>query len=291
MRDPLRAKGERLVGHGLRKRAVVVGGLAVLAALAVGAGCAAWNNSREDLVWKRIQERKVFTVATDATYPPFEATDSSGNFFGYDIDLGDAIGRQWGVTVQFESLSYDALLDAVISGRDDAVISAFVPQPDQLKDVSFSQPYFTGGTVVVMQKSASAEKPVKDWSVDGAAWAAGKTLAVERGANGDARARQWARSAAGVTVLPEPSPEDAMLAVDNQTAQAALVDRIDAYNFLVSHPNLTIVEPPVDPEPYTVAVNAHSQLLFQAVQKALQTLDADGTLSALRGKWMGDAAK
>lgn len=73
MREPLRTKGERLLGHGLRKRAVVVAGLAVLAALAVGAGCAAWNNSREDVVWKRIQERQVFTVATDATYPPFEA--------------------------------------------------------------------------------------------------------------------------------------------------------------------------------------------------------------------------
>jgi ABC-type amino acid transport substrate-binding protein len=275
----------------LRRRAVVVVILAGAAALAAGLGWWGWSYSREDLVWKHVQERKVFTVATDASYPPFEATDSNGNLFGFDIDLADAIGRQWGVQVQYEAISYDALLDAVISGHDDAVISALVPQPDRLKEVSFTQAYFTGGTVAVMPKSASANKIVKDWSVDGAAWAAGQTLAVERGASGDALARQWARNVAGVTVLPEPTAEEALLAVDNQAAQAALVDRIDAYNFLLSHPALTIVEPPVEPEPYTVAVSARSRMLFQAVQKALQALEADGTLSALRVKWLGAAAK
>ena len=261
--------------------------------------------TKQDLVWKRIQERKVFTVVTDASYPPFAAIDVNGTLFGFDIDLAEAIGRQWGVKVEFETLAYDALLGAVISGRDDAVISAFVPQPDRLKEVTFSPPYFTGGTVVVVRagaagagagagataSAAASAAQVKDWKTGGAAWAAGKTLAVERGAGGDALARQWARRAAGLTVLSKPTAEDALLAVEDQSADAALVDELDAYNFLLGHPSLTLVQPPVDPEPYTVAVGARNRVLAQEVEKALQALAADGTLSALRVKWFGEAAR
>jgi ABC-type amino acid transport substrate-binding protein len=289
MTEPKRGWRRRMSTAGLRRWAAAAAAAAVV--VAAGLGWLAWSQSREDAVWRRIQQRKVFTVATDASYPPFEATDSAGNLFGFDIDLADAIGRQWGVTVQYESISYDALLDALVSGRDDAVISAFVPQPDRSRDVSFSQPYFTGGTVAVTPKGSGAAAVVKDWSLDGPPWAAGKTLAVERGAGGDSLVRDWARRAAGITVLPEPTSEEALLAADSGTAQAALVDVLDAYNFMLSHPGLTIMQPPVEAEPYTVAVNARSRVLFQAVQQALQTLAADGTLSALRVKWFGEAAR
>jgi ABC-type amino acid transport substrate-binding protein len=283
----------------LKGRLVWVGGAAVLiiAAIALlGFGAYELNFAKEDLVWKRIQERKVFTVATDTSYPPFAAADANGNLFGFDIDVAEALGRRWGVKVEFEALAYDALLGAVISLRDDAVISAFVPQPERMNEIAFSRPYFTGGTVVVARRDKGLEGTVnvKDWQ----AWAAGKdsaagkTLAVERGATGDALAREWARQAGGrITVLAEPTVEEALRAVESQSADAALADTIDAYNFMQGHPAVTLVLPPVTPEPYTVAVSSQSRVLSQEIDQALQALEADGTLSALRVKWFGEAAR
>ena len=263
------------------------GAAALIIVLALSVGAYELNVAKEDRVWARIQERKVFTVATDASYPPFSAVDADGNLFGFDVDVARELGRRWGVKVEFEMIGYDALLGSVISLRDDAVISALVPQPDRMKDVAFSRPYFTGGTVVVVRKGMETTVNVKDWQ----AWAAGKTLAVERGAAGDAVARQWAQQAANITILAEPTVEEALLAVVNQSADAALADAIDAYNFLPGHPAVTLVLPPVTPEPYTVATSIQSRILSQEIEQTLQAMEADGTLSALRVKWFGEAAR
>ncbi len=274
---------------------LVAGAAVLILALALSLGADKLSLfPKDDPIWARIQERQVFTVATDASYPPFAEVDENGNLFGFDVDVADELGRRWGVKVEFENLAYDALLGSVISLRDDAVISAFVPQSDRLNDVTFSRPYFTGGTVMVVRKGqagAARTGGAADWR----AWAAGKTLAVERGSEGHALARDWARLSAGralsITVLAEPTIEEALLAVENQSADGALADIIDAYNFMQGHPIVTLAGPPVIPEPYAVAVSVKGRVLSQEIEQALQAMEADGALSALRVKWFGEAAR
>jgi polar amino acid transport system substrate-binding protein len=240
----------------------------------------------EDEFWQRIQSRGQFVVATDASYVPFSAVDANGALFGFDIELAEAIGRRWGVTVVFENITYDALLGALVVGRDDAVISAFVPQPERTREVAYTRSYFVGGTVAVIRAvdgELLADDPL--------AWAAGKQLAVEYGAGGDALARQWARRAAGVDVLPKTTAADALVAVESGEADAALVDVLSAYDFLLGHPALRLAGPPLEPEPYVIAVSREAPVLLRELEQALLDLEADGTLPALRVKWFGEAAR
>src|SRR5579859_8290179 len=94
----------------LRRRRLVLaaGTLVVLLALGV---VARRLGQPPDEAWQRIQAQKVLTVATDASYPPFSALDANGNLFGFDVDLADEIGRRWGVQVNYDNITYDALLD------------------------------------------------------------------------------------------------------------------------------------------------------------------------------------
>lgn len=255
----------------------------------IALGFAIWQlgfSRREDTAWERIRQRGVFTVATDASYPPFASVDENGNLLGFDIDLAEAIGRRWGVRVAFENITYDALLGALIADRDDAVISAFVPQPDQAQDIAFTRSYFVSGAAVVIRGDRGARL-----TGDPAAWAAGKTLAVEYGAGGDALARQWSRRTPGISVLPLPTPPEALSAVEDGRADAALVDVISAYDFLLGHPALTLAGPLLEPEPYVIAVSLKSRTLFRELEQALPAMEADGTLPALRVKWFGEAAR
>jgi ABC-type amino acid transport substrate-binding protein len=238
-----------------------------------------------DLTWQRIQSQKVFTVATDASYPPFSSVDANGSLFGFDVDLADEIGRRWGVTVNYENITYDALLGALVAGRDDAVVSAFVPQPERTRQVAYTGAYFTSGTVIVIRADGQL------LSGDPAAWAAGKTLAVEYGADGDALARQWAGRVVGITILRRDTADNALLALADGHADAAVVDAISAYAFLMSHPGLRLAGPPLNPEPYVIAVSLNSPELLRQLQQTLAAMQADGTLAALKEKWFGAAAK
>ena len=263
-------------------------GVALVAVVVLGLAAWALSPARQpdDEVWQRIQARGVFTVATDASYPPFASVDENGSLFGFDVDLGDEIGRRWGVRVEFENITYDALLGTLISGRDDAVLSAFVPQPERTRDVAFTRSYFVSGTAVVIRVDDD-----RRLTGDPAQWAAGKTLSVEYGAGGDALARQWARRVPGITILPRPAAPEALLVVEEQQADAALVDAVSAYDFLRGHPALALAGPLLEPEPYVIAVSIESRALFRELEQALQAMEADGTLPALRVKWFGESAR
>jgi ABC-type amino acid transport substrate-binding protein len=122
-------------------------------------------------------------------------------------------------------------------------------------------------------------------------WAAGQHLAVEYGAGGDALARQWARRAAGVEVLPHTTAAEALAALEAGQADAALVDVLSAYDFMLGHPALRLAGPPLEPEPYVIAVSLKAPRLLQALEETLAALEADGTLPGLRVKWFGEAAR
>lgn len=271
------------MGHRVRRAAPLLG----LGALLIAAGLLwrAWQTP-EDAAWARIQADGRMVVATDASYEPFAATDINGDLFGFDVDLAEAIGRRWGVAVAFENLTYDALLGALVVGRDELVISAFVAQPERTREVAYTAPYFTGGTLVVIRRDTG--EPIVGAAE---AWAAGKTLAVEYGAGGDALARQWARRVVGVTVQPLATAADALAAVAAGTADAAVVDAIAAYSFLMDHPDLRLAGPPLGPEPYVIAVSANSPVLLARLEETLAAMEADGTLGHLRAKWLGEAAR
>jgi ABC-type amino acid transport substrate-binding protein len=239
----------------------------------------------QDAVWDRIQSEKVWLVATDASYPPFSVVDANGDLFGFDVDLADAIARRWGAKAAFENITYDALLGSLIAGRDQAVVSAFVPQPERTREVAYTRPYFTAGTVAVVRQ-AETDLP----GGDAPRWAAGKTLAVEYGSSGHALARQWSQRAVGVSLLPKSTAAEALAAVEQGAAAAAVVDAISAYDYFLGHPELKLAGPPLEPEPYVIAVSVKSQTLLRELDQALAAMEADGSLAALRVKWFGEAA-
>ena len=244
-------------------------------------------HSREDEAWARIQQRGIITFATDPTYPPFETLDADGNFFGFDIDLARAIAERLGLKAEFEAVSYDGLIGTLVVGRDDAIISAFVIQPERGKEASFTPPYFNTGVALVTRAGQAGSLPY-----DVQKWAAGKTLAAEYGSQGDALIRKWSRLVAGLTPISSPDSAAAMQAVIDGQADGALVDAVTAFEFLQSRAGLKIAAPiPEADAPYALAVSAKSPMLLRELTRVLNEMEADGGLGELRVKWFGEAAR
>ncbi len=277
--------GDSMTNYKLPITKIVISVL-VIGALGFGIWKLGFSRPRDDIAWQRIRERGVWTVATDASYPPFAAVDRDGSLFGFDIDLAEEIGRRLGVKTEFENIAYDALISTLTSGRDDAVISAFVPQPARQREAAYTRPYFVGGVVAVMRREGG-----EPFANDPRAWMTEKVLAVEYGAGGDALARQWARRVTGIQILPKPTSAEALQAVEDQNADAALVDAISAYDFLRGRPALTLAGPPLTPEPYVIAVSANSRELLRVLEQTLAEMEADGTLTELKVKWFGEAIR
>ncbi len=239
----------------------------------------------QDTAWARVKQRGVITFATDPTFAPFESLDGDGNFTGFDIDLARALAARLGLKAEFEAVSYDGLIGTLVVGRDDAVISAFVIQPGRGKEASFTPPYFDAGLVLITRAGTAV-------TGDPQQWAAGKTLAAEYGSTGDALARKWSRLVAGVTPVAAPDAGAALQAVADGQADGALADAVTAFEFLAAHPGLTLAARiPEESAPYAVAVSARSTVLLRELTRALNAMQADGSLGELRVKWFGEAGR
>ena len=140
-----------------------------------------------DRNWQRLQQGGALRVAIDPSFPPFDTVDAKGEVAGFDVDLARDLAQRMGVPVEFKSIAFDGLVDAVIAGKVDVVISAFPLDPRLTQDVRYSQPYFEAGLVLAVPEGSS---------VQAATDLTGRKVAVEWGSQGDAWAdnRDWTSS-------------------------------------------------------------------------------------------------
>jgi polar amino acid transport system substrate-binding protein len=121
---------------------------------------------------------KVYTIATDTTFAPFEFTDADGEFIGIDMDLLAAVAADQGFEYTVNSVGFDAALQAVTSGQADGVIAGMSITDERKEVFDFSDPYFDSGVVMGIAATNNDIKGYEDL--------AGKTVAVKIGTEGEA---------------------------------------------------------------------------------------------------------
>jgi ABC-type amino acid transport substrate-binding protein len=248
----------------------------VLAALVAGA--LLWL--RRDATSARIRESGVWRVGMDPSFPPFESIDpSTGRPVGLDVDLVNAIAGRWGVRAEIVSLGFDELVDAVAARRVDSAVSALPMFEWRTQEVSFSAPYIEAGVVLAVPPGSTIGGPED---------LAGRRVAAEWGSEGDAQARELQRRLEGrLELVLRESAVAAMEAVAGSQADAAVTDAVSLALFNKDGGDLVAVGQPLRSDPYVVVVPKGAPLLLADLNQALAAMEADGTLAALRAKWLG----
>jgi len=226
-----------------------------------------------DRTWERIEREGVLRVGMDASYPPFELWDEVG-LRGYDVDLASALGREWGVEVDFENITFDGLYDALKAERVDIIISALPYDALLTQDVAYSYSYFDAGQVLVVQEETAINK-IEDLN--------GRMVGLELGSEGDLEARRLEQRMILERVAYS-SPQEALEALRGEKVDAAIVDAVSAYEFIGERGGLRIVQQ-VTEEPYVIAVPIKAPILLGKVNEAVVEWRETGFLEELRERW------
>lgn len=117
-------------------------------------------------------------IGTEPSFPPFEFTpEGTNDLTGFDIDIMNAIAESSGFEVEWQPLPFDGLIPAVLSNTLDAAISGFTMNEERKKRVAFSEPYYTAGqNIMINRKDADMIKGYADLE--------GKTICVQIGSVG-----------------------------------------------------------------------------------------------------------
>ncbi|MEU5366884.1 ABC transporter substrate-binding protein [Streptomyces sp. NPDC005925] len=231
-------------------------------------------------------------VATDIPYPPFEmfAAPGSDEMTGLDYDLGQALGAKLGVRFAFSAQKFDGIVPALQAGKFDVAMSAITDNKDRQRVVDFVDYTQSGSAVMVAQGNPRKIRTLDDLC--------GRKVGVQAATNQLKllTAHQAACAKAGrpkTDIQTFPKDSDAQLALrsgkvvaDVLTKPAAgwtarTADRGRAFD---------LVEDPKAPggygaSPNGIAVSKKLPALTTAIQKALQALMDDGTLTKICEKY------
>lgn len=129
-------------------------------------------------------EKKTYKIGTDTTFAPFEFQDESGKYVGIDIDLMNAIAEDQGFAVEFQSLGFNAAVQALEAGQVDGVIAGMSITEDRKKQFDFSEPYFDSGVVMGVKDVKEGEEQKPEDEIKSYEDLKGKKVAVKIGTEG-----------------------------------------------------------------------------------------------------------
>ncbi len=260
--------------HSLRRgiKALVLAALAGAALAACGSG-----DSSDDLL-AELKDKGVMRVANTQANPPWNFVDGSKGVAGYDVDVAREVARRIGVDeVEFLPGTFENFIPGVQSDRFDIVISGQTITPERKEEVGFSRPYQINGTGILVAESNA--------SIQGEEDLGDKTIAVTAGTTNEEQVREDFPEAEVKTY------KNATLAlgdVADGRADACVVSRFQG-TFLVEQNDLPIkaVGGIVDAEVNAMTFKKGQSELKAAVDKALNSMIEDGTLTRISRKWLG----
>lgn len=231
-----------------------------------------------------IRSRGSIKVASNVEYPPFEYYDTDNKtIVGLDKDLADALGAKLGVKLEFNNMSFDAIIPALAAKRFDMAMSAMTDNAERRKQVDFVDYFSSGGGFLVKTGNPKNVKTLDD--------ICGLTVAIDKGTTNVADAEKASKACtdAGKPAVKAdvyPGTSKIVLALQNGRADIAMLDTSAAA--YIAQENKGQFEVPgaaYEAKPYGIVFPKGSTLLQQAIQKALEDLIADGTYGKILAKW------
>lgn len=226
-------------------------------------------------------DEKVWVIASDTVFKPFEYTDASGNFVGIDVDIVAAIAEDQGFQYKIKSLGWDAAIAACQSGQADGMIAG-ASITDERKESGW---IFSDGYYQATQTMTVAT----DSDITGFEDLSGKTVAVKTGTQGAAYAESLKDQYGFNITYFEDSPTMYQAVLGGQTVACFEDTPIMAASIKEGDLALKILEDTANEgAPYGFAIfNADNQELIDMFNAGLANIKENGKYDEIIAKYLG----
>ena len=214
------------------------------------------------------------TMSTNAAFPPYEMTTDSGDLEGIDIEVAGAIAEKLGLELQVDDMDFDAALLAAQSGKSDMVMAGVTVTDERQKVMDFSDTYAEGIQSIIVPE---------DSDIASADDLAGKIIGTQRGTTGYIYCTD---DFGDENVMAYDNGLTAVQALNNGQVDAVVIDNAPAKEFVAANPGLKILDTAYAQEDYAIGVAKGNTELLNAINGALEELQADGTLQSIVDKYI-----
>ena len=228
-------------------------------------------------------ENGMLKMVTEGAYAPM-AYFRGNEIVGMEIDLAARFCQDNGYGLTVESLNFDGILPTIQAGKADFAAAGISITEERRESVYFSDPYYTGGTVLAVLKTQTA--PTND-SYTSVEELRQKRIGIQTGTNYDLLIRN---------AFPDAKPSY----YNNQSdlLAALTAGKIDAFpsdepviRYIINqgYAGITYIPEYIDSFDfaYCFSKTDDGERLCAEFSEFIGSLQADGMLSELKEKWFG----
>lgn len=256
----------------------------MIASLVVGCGSSSdseeagseGENKKEQTTYEKIMDKGVITIGTEGTYKPFTYHDENDELTGYDVEVAKAIGEKLGVKVEFSEITWEGLLASLDNGTVDLVLNQVGVTDERKEKYDFSDPYLYSYIALITTADSSE---ITSWES-----ARGKKTSLNVSSNYALIAEDYEMD----ITASETFSKDIELLTAGRTD--CVINNTIAFNdYITEKPDVAIKIVDVQEQADTVAVpiSKGNEDLVKAINKALEELKTDGTLTKLSEQFLG----
>ena len=220
-------------------------------------------------------------VATDASAPPFEALNGSGQIEGFEIDLLNAAAKAGNFTIEFKNVGWDNIFSGLQAGSFDAIISALTITDERKKTMDFSIPYIKSGEVLIVKSDAKEILSLSDLS--------GKVVTTQSNTVCEAflnKIKETNKITAKFSYELDPGIMDTL----NGKSAAFLYDYVYAKYFILQMPSykgrIKFAGPLLNEEFYGVAVKKGNAKVLNLLNEGLKKIIDSGQNKSIEQRWL-----
>jgi polar amino acid transport system substrate-binding protein len=228
--------------------------------------------------WQDIQQRKELRCATFADVPPFAAPDTkTREMVGFDVDLCNALAKQFGVKAAVTPVSVEARVPEVKTGRVDITVANLAYTLGRADQIQFSHPYYLAKEMLAVKASDPGTKKA-DFK--------GKRLASTKGSTSELSIKL--NGSEPVTFQDTGS---VYMAVQQNKALGMVANTMTITKLVAqsktSGVEMKMIQEPMAFQPIGVGMKKDEPQLLAKVNDALLALDKAGEINRIWDKWLG----
>jgi polar amino acid transport system substrate-binding protein len=130
-------------------------GLMTIAALGLIFSTAAFGadiNLAKKSTVEKILKRGELRVGFESGYVPFEMTDKTGKFIGFDMDFGRRMAKAMGVKFVPINTAWDGIIPSLMTDKFDIIMGGMTITQERNLKINFADPYIVVGQSILLNK-------------------------------------------------------------------------------------------------------------------------------------------
>ena len=262
-------------------RRIIALGLLLIGGLAAAAPQA---TAQESATLNRVITSGTLRVGMSGSQPPYNVVSRSGEVIGIEADIAEMLAIAMEVDLQIVQRPFPELMDALVAGDVDIVMSGMAITPQRARRVSFVGPHLLSGrSILTNSRALAAVEEAEDFDQSNLKLAALQNSTSERFIG---------RYLPDAQFVPIQSYDEGVQMVINDEVDALVADMFICMLSMLRYPNagLLTLNEPLTIEPLGIAVPRDDRQFHGLIENFVNALEGTGILTELRQAWLEDGA-